>query len=32
VNHEYSTLPGIKDSVVDLMLNLKGLVVEKKEV
>lgn len=31
VSHEYSTLPGIKDSVVDLMLNLKGLVVEKKE-
>ena len=31
VNHEYSTLPGIKDSVVDLMLNLKGLVVNKKD-
>jgi len=31
VSHEYSTLPGIKDSVVDLMLNLKGLVVEKKD-
>jgi len=31
VNHEYSTLPWIKDSVVDMMLNLKGLVVDKKE-
>lgn len=31
VSHEYSTLPGIKDSVVDLMLNLKGLVIEKKD-
>ena len=32
VNHEYSTLPGIKDSVVDMMLNLKGLVVNKKDI
>lgn len=31
VSHEYSTLPGIKDTVVDIMLNLKGLVVDKKE-
>ncbi len=29
VSHEYSTLPGIKDSVVDIMLNLKGLVIDK---
>lgn len=29
VSHEYSTLPGIKDSVVDIMLNLKGLIVDK---
>jgi DNA-directed RNA polymerase subunit alpha len=28
VSHEYSTLPGIKDSVVDIMLNLKGLVID----
>jgi len=31
VNHEYSTLPGIKDSIVDVMLNLKNLVVDKKD-
>lgn len=31
MSHEYSTLPGIKDSVVDMMLNLKGLVIEKEE-
>lgn len=31
VSHEYSTLPGVKDTVVDIMLNLKGLVVDKKE-
>jgi DNA-directed RNA polymerase subunit alpha len=31
VNHEYSTLPGIKDSVVDIMLNLKDLVIDKKD-
>lgn len=29
VTHEYSTLPWIKDSVLDIMLNLKWLVVEK---
>ena len=28
VSHEYSTLPGIKDSIVDIMLNLKGLVID----
>jgi DNA-directed RNA polymerase subunit alpha len=28
VSHEYSTLPGIKNSVVDIMLNLKGLVID----
>ena len=31
VHHEYSTLPGIKDSVVDIMLNLKDLVIDKKD-
>ena len=31
VNHEYSTLPGIKDSVVDMMLNLKWLIVNKSD-
>ncbi len=31
VEHEYSTLPGIKDSVVDIMLNLKWLIVDKKD-
>ena len=29
VSHEYATIPGIKDSVLDIMLNLKGLVVRK---
>ncbi len=32
VSHEYSTLPGIRDSVVDIMLNLKNLIVDKNEV
>lgn len=32
VNHEYSTIPWIKDSVVDLMLNLKELVIDKKDI
>ena len=32
VSHEYSTLPGIKDSVVDIMLNLKGLVIDKTDI
>jgi DNA-directed RNA polymerase subunit alpha len=31
VNHEYSTIPWIKDSVIDIMLNLKNLVLEKAE-
>ena len=26
--HEYMTLPGIKDSVLDIILNLKGLIIE----
>lgn len=30
VNHEYSTLPWVKDSVLDIMLNLKGLIIDKK--
>ena len=29
VTHEYATLPGIKDSILDIMLNLKSLVVLK---
>lgn len=32
VSHEYSTLPWIKDSIIDIMLNLKGLVLEKNEI
>ncbi len=32
VSHEYSTLPWVKDSIVDIMLNLKGLVIDKKDV
>lgn len=32
VNHEYSTLPGVKDSIIDIMLNLKWLVLSKSEV
>jgi len=28
-SHEYATLPGIKDTVLDIMLNLKGLIVDK---
>ena len=28
VNHEYATLPGVRESVLDMLLNLKGLVVE----
>ncbi len=30
VSHEYSTLPWVKDSVLDIMLNLKGLIIDKK--
>jgi len=29
ITHEYATLPGVHDSVLDILLNLKGLVVEK---
>lgn len=32
VSHEYSTLPGIKDSIIDIILNLKDLVLKKEEV
>jgi DNA-directed RNA polymerase subunit alpha len=32
VSHEYSSLPGIKDTIVDIMLNLKDLVLKKEEV
>jgi DNA-directed RNA polymerase subunit alpha len=31
VSHEYSTLPWVKDSIIDIILNLKGLVVRKGE-
>ena len=31
VSHEYSTLPWVKDSVVDIMLNLKELIVSKND-
>lgn len=27
VSHEYATVPGIKDSVLDILLNLKGLII-----
>lgn len=30
VNHEYSTLPWVKDSILDIILNLKNLVIDKK--
>jgi DNA-directed RNA polymerase subunit alpha len=29
VSHEYSTLPGVRESVLDMMLNVKSLVVKK---
>lgn len=29
VSHEYTTIPGVKDTVLDIMLNLKGLRVKK---
>ncbi|MFK7780192.1 MAG: DNA-directed RNA polymerase subunit alpha [Candidatus Gracilibacteria bacterium] len=29
ISHEYSTLPGVKDSIIDIILNLKGLVLSK---
>ncbi len=31
VEHEYSTLPGIKDSVIEIMLNLKWLILSKND-
>lgn len=31
VSHEYSTLPWVKDSIIDIILNLKGLVLSKNE-
>ncbi len=31
VSHEYDSLPGVKDTVLDIMLNLKGLILDKKE-
>ena len=30
--HEYTTLPWVRDSVLDIMLNLKWLIVEKSDV
>jgi DNA-directed RNA polymerase subunit alpha len=32
VSHEYTTLPGIRESVLDIMLNLKQLVLEKSDI
>lgn len=32
INHEYTTIPWIHDSVIDIMLNLKELVIDKKEI
>lgn len=29
VSHEYSTLPGVRESVLDMMLNIKSLIVKK---
>lgn len=31
VTHEYATLPGVRDSILDILLNLKGLIVEKSD-
>lgn len=31
VSHEYSVLPWVKDSVLDIMLNLKNLIIDKKD-
>lgn len=31
ISHEYSTLPWIKDSIIDIMLNLKDLIIDKKD-
>ncbi len=32
VTHEYSTLPWVKDSIIEIILNLKGLVLNKGEI
>lgn len=32
VSHEYATIPWVKDSVIDIMLNLKDLVIDKKDI
>lgn len=32
ISHEYSTLPWIKDTIIDIILNLKELVLEKNEI
>ena len=32
VNHEYSTIPWVKDTVIDIILNLKWLVLSKKDI
>ncbi len=29
VSHEYATLPGVRESILDMMLNIKSLVVKK---
>ncbi len=31
MTHEYATLPGVHDSILDILLNLKGLVIEKSD-
>jgi DNA-directed RNA polymerase subunit alpha len=31
VTHEYMTLPGVHDSIIDILLNLKGLIIEKSD-
>lgn len=31
VSHEYSTLPGVRDSILDILLNLKEIVFKKKQ-
>jgi DNA-directed RNA polymerase subunit alpha len=31
VVHEYSTIPGVREDVVDILLNLKGVVFKKKK-
>lgn len=32
VNHEYSTLPWVKDSIIDIILNLKWLILSKSDI